>query len=135
MERASGYLRKAWSVKKKCHRMILKRVHSFHHSFSYSLNHHPLKFHKRKLDRKKVIKHSYSQNPICIYLTTLHLSIRPFRYLFWPFFCSYSFVNFLCLTLSILLIAAVFVFKARRAWTFGLCLFLINIMISLSLVA
>ena len=29
----------------------------------------------------------------------------------------------------------VFVFKARRAWTFGLCLFLINIMISLSLVA
>lgn len=53
--------------------MILKRVHSFHHSFSYSLNHHPLKFHERKLDRKKVIKHSYSQNPICIYLTTYTL--------------------------------------------------------------
>ena len=44
-------------------------------------------------------------------------------------FCSYSFVNFLCLTLSVFLTAAVFVFKARRAWTFGLCLFLINSMI------
>lgn len=95
MEKASGYLSKAWSNVKHCViGPLFKRVHSFHHSLSYSLNHNSFKFPPKKLDPKRVIKYPYSENPICFYLTTYNSILDLLDTYFDHIFCSSSFFFF-----------------------------------------
>lgn len=93
MEKALGYLSKAWRSVKHCVTgPLFKRVHSFHHSFSYSLNHNSFKFPKRKLDSKSY-KISLFWKPHLLLFNHLCLNTMPFRY-FDHAYGSYSFFLF-----------------------------------------